>query len=160
MGENEATTAKKKRRSPPPKPPTWDGKKALSLAKKGVGPSDIASVVGVHRTTVSDYLARVLPEFRSLQSFRNSLGDSLTLSLANYTAIEHKLLALLDDDDLMASLKPGEKVSLLSRISIGKAICFDKWRLQTNQSTSNSSHKLQIEQVHRSLDFSIPVKSD
>jgi len=154
MKDNEtANTGKKQRKRPPRKPPSWDVQRALSLAKKGVGPSVIASACGVHRTTVSDYLKKALPEFKSLQSFRNSLGDSLTLSLANYTLLEHKLLALLDDEDLMASLKPSEKTSLLARITIGKAICYDKWRLQTNQSTSNNSHSIQVNQVHKALDF-------
>jgi len=146
-------SAPRPRRRPPPRPATWDQSKAISLARRGLGPSDIASVVGVHRTTVSDYLQRVLPEFKSLQPFRDRLGDSLSLALAHYTALEYKLLTLLNNEDVLSALSASEKTSLLARVAVAKAICFDKWRLRTNQSTSNNSHQIQINQVHRNLNF-------
>ena len=154
MKDNEeSNTGNKKRRSPPPKPPTWDQQKAVTLAKKGVRPSDIAVVVGVHRTTVSDYLQRVLPEFQALHSFRNHLGDSFTLSLAQLSDIEHKLLVLLNDEDVLSTLTPSERHSLLGRISIAKGIVYDKLRLHEGKSTSNNSHEIQLKQVHRDLRF-------
>ncbi len=125
----------------------------MALAKKGVGPTDIATVVGVHRTTISDYLARVLPEFQALHSFRTHLGDSFTLSLAQLSDIEHKLLVLLNDEDVLATLTPSERHSLLGRISIAKGIVFDKLRLHEGKSTSNNSHELQLRQAHASLPF-------
>jgi len=138
----------RRRKSPPPKPPTWNQQKAVALAKKGVSSSDIAAVVGRHQTTVSDYLRRVLPEFTALQSFRDHLGDSLALSLATLTDLEHKLLRLLNDEELLSSLSASEKERLLGRVAIAKGIVFDKWRLHEGKSTSNQSYILQVQQAH------------
>ncbi len=147
------TPASPRRRKPPPKPPTWDQPKALELAEKGVLATDIASVVGVHRTTVSDYLRRVLPEFDALHSFKDRLGDSLMLSLARLSDLEDKLLILLNDGDVLATLDHNQKERLLGRVVIAKAINFDKLRLQEGKSTANLAHQLQVERVHKSLEW-------
>ena len=143
----------RRRKPPPPKPPVWNQEKAVALAKKGVGPTDIAAVVGVHRTTVSDYLRRVMPEFEALHSFRDRLGDSFSLSLAHLTDLEHKLLVLLNDEDVLATLTPLEKERLLGRVTIAKGIVYDKLRLHEGKSTSNNSHEIQLKQVHATLPF-------
>lgn len=141
----------RRRKPPPPKPPTWDQEKAVALAKKGVGPTDIAAVVGAHRTTVSDYLRRVLPEFAALHSFRDRLGDSLALSVARLADLEDKLLKALNNEDVLSTLTVGEKERLLGRVTIAKGINFDKLRLHEGKSTVNSSHRIQLENVHRKL---------
>jgi hypothetical protein len=123
----------------------------LDLAAKGVNPTDIAAVVGVHRTTVSDYLRRALPEFEALQAFRDRLGDSFVLSLARLTNLEDKLLTLLDKEDVLATLTPSEKERLLGRVSIAKGIVFDKLRLHEGKSTANNSHEIQLRMVHQEM---------
>ncbi len=149
----QATPSAPRRRKPPPKPPSWDQEKAVALAKKGVGPADIGLVVGAHRTTVSDYLRRALPEFEALKAFRESLGDSLSLSLAHLINLEDKLLTLLDDEDMLSTLTPTEKASLLGRISVAKGIAYDKLRLQTDKSGQKFSHEIQVNIVHKQLDY-------
>ena len=145
------TSTPQKRRSPPPKPPTWDQQKAIDLASKGVGHSDIAAMVGVHRTTVCDYLRRIAPELQALKTFRDRLGDTLTLTLANYSDLEDKLLTQLNDEDVLSTLTPSEKERLLGRVSIAKGIVFDKLRLHDGKSTSNNSHEIQLHMVHKDM---------
>lgn len=70
------------RRPPSPKAATWEQQKALDLASKGVGSSDIAARVSVSRNTVRLYLQRIAPELEALHTFRDRLGDSLALTLA------------------------------------------------------------------------------
>lgn len=150
MATETAKPAKKPRRRPPPTIPTWDTQKALQLASQGVNPTDIANVVGVHRTTVADYLKRATPEFEALPTFRDRLGDALALSVAKLSDLEDKLLTELCKEDI-SSLTISEKEKLLGRITIAKGINFDKLRLQEGKSTVNSSHRIQLESVHRTL---------
>jgi len=146
------------RRHPPPKAASWNQPKALELAAKGVGPSDIAAAVGVSRNTVLRYLQRVAPELDALHTFRDRLGDTLVLNLAKCMDLEDKLLTLLNDEDVLSTLSTGEKERLLGRVTIAKGVAFDKLRLQEGKSTSNSAHQLQVEHAHKAL-FQAPVSS-
>ena len=146
-------SAPRLRRRPPPRPATWDQSKAIALAKKGVSHKDIASVVGVSRNTVQAYLHRIRPEMAALSTFREHLGDSLALTLAKCIDLEDKVLDALNDETVLATLTTTEKERLLGRLTIAKGVTYDKWRLQTNQSTSNNSHQIQLSQVHRNLNF-------
>jgi hypothetical protein len=101
----------------------------------------------------------VLPEFEALQSFRDRLGDSLSLSLARLTDLEDKLLILLNDEAVLSTLTPTEKERLLGRVTIAKGVTFDKLRLYEDKSTSNNSHEIQLKQVHQSLTFG-PMPSE
>jgi len=146
-------SAPRPRRRPPPQPATWDQQKALELAKKGVGPSDIAGLVGMSRNTVQRYLQRVAPELEALHTFREHLGDSLALTLAKCIDLEDKVLDALNDETVLAGLTTAEKERLLGRLTIAKGVTYDKWRLQTGKSTSNNSHEIQVNQVHKNLKF-------
>ncbi len=143
------------RRKPPPKAATWDQQKALDLASKGVGPTDIAARVGVSRSTVQRYLQRVAPEREALRTFKDHLGDSLALSLVKCLDLEDKLLDALNDEKALASLSTTEKERLLGRVTIAKGVTYDKWRLQTGKSTSNNSHEIQLQLVHERLPFGV-----
>ncbi len=142
------------RRRPPPRPATWDQSKAVALAKKGVSQKDIASVVGVSRHTVQAYLHRILPEMAALSTFQERLGNSLALTLAKVIDLEDKVLDALNDEQVLATLTPAEKERLLGRLTIAKGVAYDKWRLQTGKSTANSSHLIQLSQVHDGIDYS------
>ena len=152
MGANESAT-KKKRRSPPPKPPTWDQSKALDLAQKGVNQHDIATALDVHVNTIHRYLQRIKPELAQIQTFNDQTGNVLSLTLARCCSILDKLLIHYDDEDVIRGLTAAEKDRLLRSIAITTGITFDKLRLQTGKSTSNNSHSIQVNQVHKALDF-------
>ena len=145
------------RRRPPLRPATWDQQKALDLASKGVGPTDIATVVGMSPNTVRGYLQRVAPELEALRTFKDRLGDSLALSLAKCVSLEDKLLDALNDDQVLSTLSTAEKERLLGKVTIAKGVAYDKWRLQSGKSTSNNSHEIQLKQVHASLKFDVPL---
>ena len=146
------------RKRPPPQPATWDQQKALDLASKGVGPTDIAARVGVSRNTVQHYLQRVAPELEALHTFKDCLGDSLALSLAKCVSLEDKLLDALNDDKVLSTLSTAEKERLLGKVTIAKGVAYDKWRLQTGKSTSNNSHEIQLKAVHAAIPFP-PISS-
>jgi len=67
--------------------------------------------------------------------------------------LEDKVLDALNDEQVLAALSTTEKERLLGRLTIAKGVTYDKWRLQTNQSTSNNSHSIQVAQVHAALTF-------
>jgi len=154
--DKKSSTGKKQRRSPPPKPPTWDQSKALDLAQKGVNQHDIATALDVHVNTIHRFLQRVKPELAQIQIFNDQTGNVLTLTLARCCSILDKLLIHYDDEDVIRGLTAAEKERLLGRVAIVAGITFDKLRLQTGKSTSNNSHQIQVEQVHKNLDFSQP----
>jgi predicted transcriptional regulator len=139
------------RRKPPPRPATWDQQKALDLAEKGVRPSDIAAMVGVSDNTVRRYLQRVAPELEALRTFKDRLGDSLALTLAKCSDLEDKLLDALNDETVIASMSTTEKERLLGKVTIAKGVTYDKLRLHEGKSTTNSSHRILLEQVHKDL---------
>jgi hypothetical protein len=141
------------RRRPPPKAASWDQQKAVELASKGIGPSDIATVVGVSGGIVRLYLKRVAPELEALRTFKDRLGDSLALTLAKCSDLEDKLLDALNDETVLASLSTTEKERLLGRVTIAKGVTYDKWRLQTGKSTQEYAHEIQLKMVHESLPF-------
>lgn len=145
--------APRPRRKPPAKAATWDQQKALDLANKGVGPTDIATVVGMSPNTVRGYLQRVAPELEALRTFKDRLGDSLALTLAKCVNLEDSLLDALADEKVLATLSTTEKERLLGKVTIAKGVAYDKWRLQAGKSTSNNSHEIQLKQAHRSLPF-------
>jgi len=149
-------SAPRPRKRPPPRQPIWDQSKAIALAKKGVSHKDIASVVGVSRNTVQAYLQRIRPEMAALSTFREHLGDSLALTLAKCINLEDKLLDALNDEQVLATLTTAEKERLLGRLTIAKGVTYDKWRLETGKATSHNSHSIQVNQVHKALDFSQP----
>ncbi len=139
------------RRHPPPKAASWNQPKALELAAKGVGPSDIAAAVGVSRNTVLRYLQRIRPELDALPAFKSRTGDILALNFAKCCSIEDKLLDYFDMEGVLDNLDPNQRERLLGRVVIAKAINFDKLRLQEGKSTTNLAHQLQVERVHKSL---------
>ena len=139
------------RRRPPPRPATWDQQKAIDLASKGVGHTDIAAMVGVSRNTVQRYLERIAPELEALRTFKDRLGDSLALTLAKCSDLEDKLLDALNDETVLATLSPTEKERLLGMVTIAKGVTYDKWRLQTGKSTANNSHEIQLKMVHQEM---------
>jgi len=145
--------APRPRRKPPAKSATWDQQKALDLASKGVGPTDIAAMVGMSSNTVRGYLQRVAPEFEALRTFKDRLNDSLMLNLAKCLDLEDKVLDALNDEKVLASLSTTEKERLLGKVTIAKGVAYDKWRLQTGKSTSNDSHYIQLTQVHKSITY-------
>ena len=136
------------RRKPPPKAATWNQQKALELTSKGVGPSDIATVVGMSRNTVRQYLQRVASELEALRTFKDGLGDSLALTLAKCLNLEDKLLDALNDDTVLATLTTADKERLLGKVTIAKGVAYDKRRLETGKSTSNNLHEIQLRQAH------------
>jgi len=144
----------RRRRSPPRKPPTWDQSKALDLAQKGVNQHDIATALDVHVNTIHRFLQRVKPELAQIPTFNDQTGNILSLTLARCCSILDKLLIHYDDEDVIRGLTAAEKERLLGRVAIVAGIVFDKLRLQTGKSTSNSSHQIQLEQIHKSLTFS------
>jgi hypothetical protein len=115
-------------------------------------------VVGVSGGTVRLYLKRVAPELEALRTFKDGLGDSLALTLAKCTDLEDKLLDALNDDNILATLSTTEKERLLGRVTIAKGVTYDKWRLQTGQSTANNSHEIQLNMVHKQMNAA-PVSS-
>lgn len=142
----ETPTNARPRRRTPAETAAWK-EKAIELFRKGVTPTDIGKVVQVDRTTVSKYLHLALPEFEALQPFQDRLADSLMLSVAQHASLEHKLLKALEGDDVLAALSPQQKERLLGRVTLGKAINYDKWRQQTGKSTVNISHRVLLEQT-------------
>ena len=147
----QATPSTSGRRKPPPKPPGWNTEKAKALTAQGVNQRDIASALGVHVNTVHRYLQKIKPEIEHLQTFRNQTGDALALTFARCCSILDKLLSHYDDDDVLAVLTAAEKERLLGKVSIAAGITFDKLRLHEGKSTTNSSHRILLEQVHSEL---------
>ncbi|MEX2493929.1 MAG: hypothetical protein WD425_19480 [Nitrospirales bacterium] len=145
------TSSTRSRRKPPPRPATWDQQKALDLAGKGVPPSDIAAMVGVSGHTIRRYLQRVAPELEALRTFKDRLGDSLALTLAKCSDLEDKLLDALNDETVLASMSTTEKERLLGKVTITKGVTYDKLRLHEGRSTHNSSHRIQVEMVHKTM---------
>jgi len=101
-------------------------------------------------------LQRIKPELAQIQTFNDQTGNVLSLTLARCCSILDKLLIHYDDEDVIRGLTAAEKDRLLRSIAITTGITFDKLRLQTGKSTSNNSHSIQVNQVHKALDFSQP----
>jgi hypothetical protein len=87
---------------------TWEQQKALDLASKGVGSSDIVARVSVSRNTVRLYLQRFAPGLEALYTFRDRLGASLALTLAKCSDVEDRLLNALNDEAVLFTLTPTE----------------------------------------------------
>ncbi len=56
-------------------------------------------------------------------------------------------------EGVLDNLDPNQRERLLGRVVIAKAINFDKLRLQEGKSTANLAHQLQVERVHKSLEW-------
>ena len=125
--------------------------KVLELTDQGLGPTAISKKVDLHRTTIHRFLKRVRPELTAVKDFKANLSDTLHLALARYASIEDRLLIGLDDDDVLKAASLSERTTLLGRIAIAKGICYDKIRLQDGKSTSNNSHEIQLNVVHKGM---------
>jgi len=85
--------------------------------------------------------------------YNDQTGNVLALTLARCCSVLDKLLVYFDDEAVIGGLTSAEKERLLGRVAIVAGITFDKLRLQTGKSTSNNSHQIQVNQVHKALTF-------
>lgn len=136
---------------------TPEQKKAETLAKvrelteKGVNQTDIMSVMKLSRESVRLYQREVEAASQPITTFKEKLSDALHLDLLIGTQLKHKLLISLAGDDI-STLGVAEKRQLINTLATSNGITYDKIRLQDGKSTVNSSHRVQLESTHASLD--------
>ena len=114
-------------------------KTILDLAQKGVNSEKIAKIVNVHPSTIRRFLDKIEPEYQALKDFRSGRADTLATMQGKNLIVQDKLLDLLREDGLLASLSPSQISGLVFALNTQHGTLYDKERLETGQSTANIS---------------------
>jgi hypothetical protein len=117
---------------------------AIADAQHGLSDRQIAEKQGVAPSTVFRFLAQIREEKQQISEYRVSRADALTEVQRKSLSLQAKIIASLEGDGVIASLKPSEKSGLLHTLNTVHGTCYDKERLETGQSTANVSAVTQL----------------
>lgn len=130
------------RPNPTPKPARkrrrqkLDEAKALRLSQLGLGVNEIAQHQGVHHSVISRFLKDNKARGQVIATYRAQRADVFADLGAHAVELQHRIVQQVDDE-VLASLSPKDKTSLLFALNAIGGTIYDKERLETGQSTAN-----------------------
>jgi hypothetical protein len=126
--------------------------RVAELKASGFSNIEIGKALNLHRDTIAKYLTEIVQKKLVLRAFRGNLGECLHADLLFGMVLKYKLLTTITDEDI-AHMTVADKRQLLRDLSVSNGISYDKWRLQTGKSDQKSSHEVQVNIVHKQLDY-------
>lgn len=113
--------------------------KILTQLQQGKTQREIARSLGVHNSAISRWLDTLDQEKQELSRYRSSRADALSQIQSKALTLQAKVLDSLLEDGLLASATPAQKSGLMQSLNIVIGTSYDKERLETGQSTQNTS---------------------
>lgn len=122
------------------------------LASQGHTKSAISKLTGLGHGTIDKYVTLDQQRSHPLTVFRESLGELLNETLMSGMHLQQNLLISLQEEDI-PSLSIAERKNLVSTLGTVNGIMFDKIRLHEGKSTSNTSHRIVLDQAHQARNW-------
>ena len=120
-----------------------DRKQVIEQHKRGLSNAEIATLQGVHESTVWRFLERTKPEQEALERFKSGRADEMANLQGKALEVQHLALDRmredLSEDAITNALSPSQKSGYLTAATIAGGTAFDKERLERGESTQNIS---------------------
>ena len=121
-----------------------------TLAAQGHSQHSIAKLTGNSRNTIDKYLMFDEARLAPLGHLKKHTSDLLHELLGSAMSLQAKVLMSLNGEDVDA-LSVGDKGKLMRDTTLALGVVYDKIRLQDGKSTSNNSHEIQLNVVHKDM---------
>lgn len=111
--------------------------KVRAMVARGLSPAEIAAVEGVRPSAVYQHLERWGIRREQIEEFLANRGAILASIQSEGLSVIQKIVRAVNNDRVLDSLTPKEKVALLVPINVVVGTLYDKERLERGKSTAN-----------------------